>query len=458
MSSQKAGSESGQLKRVLSRSDLILYGLVILTPTAAYPVYGIIENASHGHAALSYLVAMVAMLFTAASYARMSAAFPRAGSTYTYAQQSLSERIGFLAGWAMILDYFLIPLLSVVYPALTAARLIPQVPYLFWIVVFSLLITAINVRGIKMTAHMSRFMLAVMSVSTVLFVGLSVRFVLLRQGARGLIEPGALVNPGSLEFSPLLLGAGIATLSYIGFDAVSTLAEDTRRPEKDIGFAIIVVCLLQTVFCLATVYLARLVWPDYRSLPQSETAILDISSAIGGSWMFGWITFVLLVAGLASALTGQVGASRLLYGMGRDGVLPRRFFGYINPKYSTPTRAIYLMGGLCLLGGFIADFTLLVQMLNFGAYVGFILVNLSVIRHYGFRSGGRGVSHWLTSWIFPALGAIVCFYIWLSLTNAAKIAGFGWMALGVLYLAITTRGFRTSPRRLQSLADEGQQP
>src|ERR1700760_692084 len=102
---------SGALRRVLSRKDLVLYGLVILTPTAPYPVYGVVQQLSRGHAALAYLVAMVAMLFTARSYGKMSGAFPSAGSTYTYARRALNDSVGFLAGWAMILDYFLIPLL-----------------------------------------------------------------------------------------------------------------------------------------------------------------------------------------------------------------------------------------------------------------------------------------------------------------------------------------------------------
>src|SRR5690349_22793909 len=136
MPDQTAGSavagpgDAPRFKRVLSRGDLILYGLVILTPTAPYPVYGIVQQVSQGHAALAYLVAMVAMLFTAASYGKMSGAFPAAGSTYTYAQRALSQHVGFLAGWAMILDYFLIPLLSVIYASLTAERLLPRVPYL----------------------------------------------------------------------------------------------------------------------------------------------------------------------------------------------------------------------------------------------------------------------------------------------------------------------------------------
>lgn len=437
-----------QFKRVLSRGDLILYGLVILTPTAPYPVYGIVQQLSHGHAALAYLVAMVAMLFTAASYGKMAGAFPAAGSTYTYAQRGLNEHVGFLAGWAMILDYFLIPLLSVIYAALTAARLVPWIPYFAWAALFTLLITVINVRGIRMTARASRSMMVIMAASTVLFIGLAVRWVIALSGLGGLAVPRALLNPETFELRSLMLGAGIATLSYIGFDAISTLAEDTRRPERDIAVATVVVCFLQTVFCFVTVYLAELAWPDYHAFPQVETAILDIGRLIGGPWMLGWITFVLLVAGLASALTGQAGASRLLFGMGRDGVISRRIFGYVDPRFSTPTRSIYLMGAISLVGAGLMRFQLAVELLNFGAFVGFILVNLSVIRHYYIRLGRRSGLDFFLNLVFPALGALVCIYVWMSLTTKAKFVGFAWMGLGALYLAILTRGFRRPTRSL----------
>ena len=438
-----------EFKRVLSLRDLILYGLVILTPTAPYPVYGIVQQISHGHAALAYLVAMVAMLFTAASYGKMAGAFPAAGSTYTYAQRSLNEHVGFLAGWAMILDYFLIPLLSVVYAALTAARLLPGVPYPVWAVLFTVSITLINIRGIQMTARASRVMMVIMTFSAVLFVVLAAFRVVQGHGWGGLWVGTAIFNRGTFVLRPLMLGAGIAALSYIGFDAVSTLAEDTQDPERNIAIATVAVCIIQTVFCFATVYLAALVWPNYNSFPESETAILDISRHLGGAWMFGWITFVLLVAGLASALTGQAGASRLLFGMGRDGVISRAIFAYVSPRYSTPTRSIYVMAVFTLVGSLLMRFELAVQLLNFGAFVGFILVNLSVIRHYYFRRQLRAGLGFLTNLVFPLLGAITCVYLWINLSAKAKAVGFIWLGLGVIYLAVLTRGFRNAPRSLK---------
>jgi amino acid transporter len=181
--------------------------------------------------------------------------------------------------------------------------------------------------------------------------------------------------------------------------------------------------------------------------------ILDIATRIGGNFMFGALTLVLLVAGLASALTGQAGASRLLYGMGRDGVLPRRVFGYINPRFSTPTRGIYLMGALGLIGVLFLHFEIAVELLNFGAFAGFILVNLSVIQHFYVRLRQREGKYVFTHLLFPALGACVCAYLWFSLSSRAKMVGFVWLAIGLVYLAVLTRGFKTAPKELASLQD-----
>ena len=238
-------------------------------------------------------------------------------------------------------------------------------------------------------------------------------------------------------------------------DAISTLAEDTIHPERDISIATVLVCFIQAVFCVVTVYLAALVWPDFHSYPESETVILDIGHRAGGPWMMGFITFILLVAGLASALTGQAGASRLLLGMGRDGVISRRVFAHVDPRFSTPVRGIYLMGALALVGSLTMRFQLVVELLNFGAFVGFILVNLSVIRHFYLRLRQRSGVQILTNLVFPLLGAVVCSYIWWNLSLKARLAGFCWLGLGVIYLAVITRGFRVAPKSLSSLREAG---
>ncbi len=447
ISQPAAGERSGTatVRRVLTRWDLILFGLVILSPTAPYPVYGIIQSVSHGQAALSYVIAMVAMLFTAGSYARMASVYPSAGSTYTYVQRSFTPLVGFLAGWAMILDYFLIPLESTIYSALTAARLIPSVPYFIWVILFTAGITIINVRGIRVMARANTVMMAVMGFCAVLFIALAIHYVQLHEGMRGLISVDGIAPRNHFSFRPMMLGASIATLSYIGFDAISTLAEDTLNPERDIGFSTLLVCILQTIICVTTVYLAALAWTDYKSFPQAETAILDIGHRIGGPSMFGLLTLVLLVAGVASALTGQAGASRLLFAMGRDGVLPRRIFGHLHVRYGTPSRAIYLMAGASLVGALLMRFQIAVELLNFGAFVGFILVNLSVIQHFFIRQRQRQGRAIVQNLVSPLLGALVCIYVWLNLSQRARIVGFLWLLAGAIYLAVQTRGFRDKP-------------
>lgn len=447
-SERHAAGRSG-IRRVLTRWDLVLYGLTILTPTAPYPVYGIIQQVSNGHAALSYLVAMIAMLFTAGSYAKMAAAYPSAGSTYTYVQQTLSPYVGFLAGWAMILDYFLIPLESIIYSAITAARLVPAVPYMFWVVFFTAGVMIINVRGIRIMSRANAVMMAVMTGCALLFIALAGRYIVVQHGMSGLVSSSGILRPEAFQLQPMMLGAAIATLSYIGFDAISTLAEDTVHPKRDIGFSTIFVCILQTIICIVTVYLASLAWPDYHSFPESETAILDLGRRIGGQMMFALLTFVLLVAGIASALTGQAGASRLLFAMGRDGVISRRLFAYLHPRYATPARAIYVVSIVSLVGALIMRFQIAIELLNFGAFAGFVLVNLSVIQHYFIRLKQRSGRAILFNLLFPLLGALVCSYVWMNLSTKAKIAGFVWLAIGGIYLALLTRGFKKAPKELR---------
>jgi amino acid transporter len=296
--------------------------------------------------------------------------------------------------------------------------------------------------------------MAIMTGVSVIFVAVLVRFILNGGGAGTLFDMRGLFRPEEFSIRPVLLGAGTATLSYIGFDAISTLAEDTRNPEKDIALATVLVCVLQTLFCVVTVYLAAVAWPDYKSMPHQETAIMDIAQTAGGNWTLGIITMVLIVAGLASALTGQAGASRLLFGMSRDGVLPK-LFAHVDRKHSTPTRSIYVMGAFSAFGAVALRFDMAVELLNFGALAGFILVNLSVIRHYYIRGRRRSGMDFLTNLVFPMLGALVCGYVWVQgLSLKAQLVGFAWLGAGVIYLAVLTRGFREKPKKLESLVEE----
>jgi amino acid transporter len=436
----------GGLQRTLTRKDLIVYGLAILTPTAAYPVFGVVQQESHGHAALSYLTAMVAMLLTAASYGKMAVAFPVAGSTYSYAQQALHPAAGFLAGWAMILDYVLVPLLSAIFVSLTAHRLVPGVPFALWAFLFCGFVTILNIRGMHVTKRANEVMLFLMCLSAIWFV---VAAAVHTGSPGGLFRATAVYDPSTFALRPLMLGAGIATLSYLGFDAVSTLAEEAKDPRSDVRFATVFVCILQTLICFAVAYLATIVWPAAKPFPDVETAILDISRVTGGQPLFGFNTVVLMVAGIASSLASVAGASRMLYGMGRDRMLPPAVFAHLDTRFATPVRSILLMGVISFAGALLISFQQVVELVNFGAFAGFILVNCSVIAHYYIRKRERSGIHLLTNLILPLLGAGVCIYVWLSLSPDAKRAGFAWLAVGVVYLAILTKGFSRPARRME---------
>lgn len=448
MISQSSGNEENhysvpgeRLRRTLTRKDLIIYGLTILTPTSVYAVYGVVQQSSQGHAALSYLAAMIAMLFTAFSYGKMSSAFPVAGSAYSYAQQALHPAIGFLTGWAMILDYVLVPMLSAIFVALTAHRLVPSVPFPVWAVLFCVSITLVNIGGMQVTKRANEIMLFLMCGSVVWFV---IAAIIHASKSDGLIQPTAIYDSTTFAFRPLLFGAGIAAFSYLGFDAVSTLAEEAKNPQADIRFATVGVCILQTLICFVVAYLACAVWPFSKPMENVEIIILDISRLVGGSMLFGLNTLVVMIAAVASSLACMAGASRMLYGMGRDKVLPSEIFGHLDSRFATPVRSILLMGVISLIGALLVDFQQVVELVNFGAFAGFVLVNCSVIAHFYIRRRERSGLQFLTNFLFPFVGAVVCVAVWLSLSLDARKAGFTWLAIGVIYLAIQTKFFSKS--------------
>jgi putrescine importer len=436
-SSVSQAPASGSFRRVLSLWDLVLFGIAFVSPTAPYALFGIVADKSNGHVPLVYLVAMVAMSFTAVSYGRMATAFPEPGSTYTFASKALHPNVGFFAGWGMILDYILIPLLSIIYVALTGARLLPQVPYTAWVITTAVSITAINLRGIETTARANLVLNIIMIASLVWFAATAIA-----GGSGTLLSSRPFYNPEVFSGGSLMGAASIAVLSFLGFDGITTLAEDARNGSRDIARATVLVCFICGGLFIGQTYLAQLVWPDYKTFPQIETAFMDVSRRVGGESLFYFISLALVVSGLGSSITGQASASRLLCGMGRDRLLPQRLFGYIHPRLGTPVYSVLLMGVVHLLGAAFLKFGEAAEVINFGAFVGFMSVNLAVIRHYFLRLKQRSGTQLLFNLVFPSLGFGICFYIWLNLSRFSLKLGAAWMVLGFVYLLILTRGFR----------------
>jgi putrescine importer len=368
----------------------------------------------------------------------------QAGSTYTYSSKALHPVWGFLAGWCMIIDYILIPLLSVIFASLTAAKLAPQIPYYVWATIAAAGITLINLRGIEMTARANYLMNLIMGASLVWFIAVAVWALLHGVGEGALFSRKPFYNPETFSFRAIVEASSLAVLSFIGFDGITTLSEDAKNPKRDILRATVLVCLIAGGIFVLQSYLAQMVWPNYSTFSPVETAFIDIGKLIGGETLYYFLSFVLLVAGIASAVNGQASASRLLYGMGRDRLLPHRIFAYVHPKLGTPIYSVLLMGGISLIGAMFLKYVEAAELINFGALVGFMSVNLAVISHYLLGERRRGGTTLLINLAAPGLGFLVCFYIWLHLSFFALKLGAVWLALGFVYLLFLTRGFRKS--------------
>ena len=366
-----------RLRRTLTLWDLIFYGIVLIQPIAPVPLYGVAQKLSDGHFVTIILIALLAMLITAVSYGRMGALYPTAGSAYTYVGRGLNPHLGFLAGWAMILDYLLQPLINTVWISTALhERYLPQIPYIAWAALIAGIMTVLNLAGVKSSARANKVLLAVMSVVVVFFVVLAVRYLWRGQGWAGLLSTEPFYNPKTFNAHKILTATSFAALTYIGFDGVTTLAEDVENPKRNVLLAVVLTCIFAGVCSAIEAYLGARVWPDWRSFPNLETAFMDICSRVGGLLLFNAMGALLIVAAFGSGLTGTLGAARLLFGMGRDGVLPRKFFGYLKPGSGTPTYNILLIGGLAFVGAVLLNYIGSAyehagELLNFGAFLAF---------------------------------------------------------------------------------------
>ena len=432
----------GSFRPVLSLWALVLFGLAFVGPTAPYTFFGVGSVKSQGHFTLVYLIAMFAISFTAVSYGRMAAAFPEAGSTYAYASRAIHPAAGYLAGWVMILDYILMPMLCVIIAAVTSHKLVPAVPYLVWVLVTAGTVTWINLCGIEMTSRATMVFNGILAVSIVWFVAAAVRALVGGVGQGTLFSLKPFYDPAKFSLAAVMSATPIAVLSFLGFDGISTLAEDAKDPQKNVARATVLVCFVAGgVFILQT-YLGQLIWPDYTRFSPIETAFSDIGRLIGGPGLFYLIAFLVIAQAWASGITSQASASRLLFGMARDGRLPHRLFGYVHPVHRTPIYSVLLMGSIAAVGAALLDLDEAAEVVNFGACLGFMAVNVAVLNHYFVRRRERSLSRLWGNLICPVAGFIICFYIWLSISPLAMKLGWVWTVVGVVYLAVQTGGFR----------------
>ncbi len=431
-----------RLRRTLTLWDLILYGVIVIQPVAPMSVYGVLSDRGHGHVVTTILIAMVAMLFTAMSYGRMARAYPSAGSAFTYVGQEINPALGYVTGWSMVMDYMLNPMICIVWCSQQAHVFAPGVPYAAWAIFFAALFTFMNIQGVKTSARVNTLLATAMGVVIVVFFVAAARYIFGHPhgGTAFLTRP--FYDPQTWDTRAVLGGTSIAVLTYIGFDGISTLSEEAENPRRNILLATVLVCLVIGILSAVEVYAAQLVWPASEPFPNVDTAFTFVA---GRAWapLFAVLGFTLLVANFGSGLGAQIGAARLLYGMGRSNALPKSFFGAIDPKHHVPRNNVIFVGVIALAAALLVSVGLFsyglgAEMLNFGALIAFMGVNAAAFMRYYVREPQKK----LTNLVPPVLGFLICLLLWLNLSRPAKIAGVIWMAVGIAFGAWKTRGFR----------------
>jgi putrescine importer len=428
-----------QLRRTLTLWDLILYGVIVIQPVAPMSSFGALSDRGHGHVVTAILIAMVAMLFTGISYGRMARAYPSAGSAFTYVAQEIHPGVGYVTGWSMVMDYMLNPLICTIWCAQQAAEFAQHaIPVWTWKVFFAVVFTLLNLRGIKTSARVNTAMAAAMSAVIVVVFVAAIRYIFGHPHSDPAFFTRPFYDPETFTYGNLFGCTSIAVLTYIGFDGISTLSEEAENPRRNILLATVMTCLVIGLLSAAEVYIAQLVWPASEPFPNPDTAYVF---AAARTWapLFGIVGLTLVVANFGSGLGAQIGAARLLFGMGRSNALPKGFFGAVDPVHRVPRNNVLFVGLVALVGSFFLSYGRGIELLNFGALIAFMGVNAAAFMRYFVREPEKKISNFLP----PILGFLICLGLWWSLSRYAWIVGSIWMVLGIAFGAWKTKGFRS---------------
>ncbi|MFE4672321.1 APC family permease [Streptomyces sp. NPDC056723] len=442
--SLSVANEQGRMRRVLGIPSLLFFGLAYMVPLTVWTTYGVVTTSTGGHLPAAYVVTTLAMLLTAASYGRMVAAYPVAGSAYAYTRGAFGGKVGFLVGWVLLLDYLFLPMICYLVIGLYVHDYVPAVPMWVWIVGSVVAVTTLNVLGIKVITGVNLTVVVAQFIFIAIFVGLSVAKVVDAAHVPSFTAP--FVSSG-MNLHAVVAGSAVLALSFLGFDAVSTLSEETPDPTVRIPRAIVLCAVAGGGLYLLQAYVGHLVFPDFTAFANVDVATVDVMKRVGGGFLNAFFTAAYVAGCFACAAASQASVARILYAMGRDGVLPRRVFGRLHPRLLTPVIPNLIVGafGLTALSISLATAS---SMISFGALAAFSWVNLSVVKHYVVDGGRRSARDLLRYLFLPVLGVMFSLYLWTSLSKLTSIVGLSWFGVGTVYLLVLTRGFTRQPPSL----------
>lgn len=426
-----------ELKRTLDFRDLLIYGIIFMVPIAPFGIYGFVANISKGMVPLVYLIGMLGMLFTALSYARLAEVFPIAGSIYSYAQRGINEHIGFFAGWLILLDYILIPSLLYLVSATALNNMLPFLPRFFWLLVFLVVNTVINILGIEITAKANQIIVILEFLVLLVFLTLGLTAVSFHiNGFESWINP--IYNKEDFDLSLLMSAASLAVLSFLGFDSISTLTEEVKgekaRAGRTVGSAMILSILVVGILFIVQTWVAGLLIPNYTFFSGLEGAFYEIAHIAGGNFLMVLTSVATALAwGIANAMVAQAAISRILFSMARDHKLPA-ILAKIHPKYQTPYISTILVAFITLaiiLSGTSIDE--LGSLVNFGALSAFLILHITVINYFIIKKKSK---HYFKYLFLPLIGLLIIGYVWMSLGSLAKELGFIWICIGLMYMIV----------------------
>lgn len=442
-----------ELRRGMGLWDVVLYGVLFMVIIAPHSIWGLVQQDALGMSTLVYIVGFIAIFFTALSYVRMSNKFPIAGSVYSYVQRGINPHVGFISGWLILLDYCITPALLYVLVANWGTMLVPGSPWYLWVIVFVAFNTFVNIRGISMTRGIDFVIFAVEILAVIAFIALGCNFIMGGGGA-GEFNADPLWQPGKVDAHFLAAGISIAALNFLGFDGISTLAEETNEPQKNIGRGILIALGIIIVCFVAQTYIASLVQPDWQSWSpeHAENAWFYGCQMIGGDLFMNIMLIINIVAiGIANIMNAQLAASRLLYSMGRDAVIPR-IFGKVHPKYQTPWVGAIFIGAVALVLSLVLTMADLATLVNFGALASFIMLNFAVFWYFFIREKKRySFGNIVKYLICPWLGILILGYVFTGFDVMTYALGVTWFVIGFIICAVKSKGFKEVPDAFKNL-------
>ncbi|MGJ7911515.1 APC family permease [Neobacillus sp. LXY-1] len=438
-----------KLKRSLKLWQVVIMGLAYMTPMVVFDTFGIVSGLTKGHVPTAYIIALVGMLFTALSYGQLVKVFPQAGSAYTYTQKAISRRLGFLVGWSSLLDYLFLPMVNALLTKLYLNALFPSVPDLIWVIGFVGIVTYLNLRSVNILANFNTLFVGVQILIMIVFIILVVKGLNGGEGTGTVFSIQPFFKEG-MSLPLLVTGATVLCFSFLGFDAVTTLSEETPNPEKTIPKAILLTALWGGIIFITTSFFIQLFFPDISRFKNPDAALPEIALYVGGKLFQSIFLCTTFINTLASGLASHASVSRLLYVMGRDQVFPEKWFAYVHPKYRTPAFNVLFVGVISL-SAYFFDLVTATSLINFGALMAFTFVNLSVINHYAVRNRMHKTPKGFINYVLlPLIGAATVGVLWVNLEKSSLIMGIAWFSLGFIYLLYLTKAFKVAPPQFKA--------